>query len=178
MPPAPAPVVPHIPSKAQATIIVPPLSSLSEEDIAQHFEALCLSQETATLAQVYRAFKVFAPTFVGVAKDFDAFTVSFKLCEAALGGADTGGVGKALEAIGEGEEGEDDDEGGHCADDGYREFDACEVYHQVVHAGRKHAELKVCVSARLWCLCVALCSPVGMDRSEGKAAIEVWTPSH
>jgi hypothetical protein len=119
---------------------VPAIKEVTEEELNQHFETLNLPRENATQADVVRAYKRLAQRLIESPADFEAFTVSFKVCEASVNADSAAEVGGKLNAITE------DDESASPSKDSNGvslEVDALEVYHQVVYSGRKHPELKV-----------------------------------
>jgi hypothetical protein len=129
---------------------VPAVSELSEEDLNNHFETLNLPRENATRSDVVRAYKRFAPRLVETPSDLEAFTISFKVCEATVSAANASEIGGKLNSITE-----DDEMASPTKDNSVPvECDPFEVYHQIVYMGRKHAELKVRDVHVCMCMCV------------------------
>ena len=141
---------PQPPRTSSMIVHVPALSSVKEEELERHFESLNLPRDSATPADVLRAYKKFAPRLLDRPDDLANFTASFQICRGYVEQANVK-VGEKLDAI---EEGDSDDErspskegGGDKGEEETEapgtEYDPLVVYHEVVFSGRKHAELKV-----------------------------------
>jgi hypothetical protein len=120
-------VTQHVPRTSGTSVLVPSIKMLRDDEIARHFEVLNLVRDTASVSDVVRAYKRFAPRLVESPEDLASYTVSFKVCEAAAGQTDT--------ALRQGSVGQGDAQG--------TRFDPLAVYHAIVYTGKKHAELKV-----------------------------------
>ncbi len=132
------PLTQNVPRSSGTSVLVPSVKMLRDDEIARHFEVLNLVRDSASVSDVVRAYKRFAPRLVESPEELSAYTVSFKVCEAAAGQTDT--LLRQGSVAGQGDA------------QGMR-FDPLAVYHAIVYTGKKHAELKVF----FLCVCVCLC---------------------